>query len=211
MAAITTNGRVRRFAAERVVLLDDAGRAIGTAGKRSVHGTGTPLHLAFSCYLFDRTGRLLVTRRAAGKRTWPAVVTNSCCGHPAPGEPVADAVRRRLVHELGVAVDRVDLVLPRFRYRAVMSDGTVENEVCPVYRATPSDGREPRPDPSEVDEAWWEPWPEFTTAVGGGGLAVSPWCLEQVAELERLGPDPLEWPVADEGDLPPAAREGSTG
>lgn len=211
MVVVTWNRRGPSVA-ERVVLLDDAGRAIGTAGKERVHGPTTHLHLAFSCYVFDPSGALLVTRRATGKRTWPSVVTNSCCGHPAPGEPVSEAVRRRLGHELGIDVDGVDLVLPRFRYRAVMRDGTVENEVCPVYRAIPSNGRPPpRPDPSEVADAWWVPWSTFTARVGAGTLAVSPWCREQVAELERLGPDPLAWPVADESNLPPAAREGISG
>jgi isopentenyl-diphosphate delta-isomerase len=190
---------------EEVVLVDAAGRAVGTAPKHAVHGLDTPLHLAFSCYVFDPAGRLLVTRRALSKRTWPGVWTNSCCGHPGPGELLADAVSRRLLDELGLPAPAaaVDLLLPAFRYRAVMADGTVENELCPVFRVVT--GAAPRAAPAEVDQLRWEPWARFSRSVLGGGRQVSPWCRDQVPQLCSLGDDPLRWPVGDAGRLPLAA------
>ncbi|KAA9159618.1 isopentenyl-diphosphate Delta-isomerase [Amycolatopsis acidicola] len=189
---------------EQVVLLTEDGQARGTMDKAAVHHRDTPLHLAFSCYLFDGRGRLLLTTRARTKPTWPGVRTNSCCGHPAPGEKLADAVRRRVPQELGVDAEEITLVLPAFRYRAVMENGIVENEMCPVFRAV-TDG-DPRPEPSEVDGYEWAVWDELVAEVGAGGRTVSPWCAQQVAELAALGPDPFGWPAADEALLPPAAR-----
>jgi isopentenyl-diphosphate delta-isomerase len=168
---------------EQVVLLDGNGRRIGVAPKREVHHRETPLHLAFSCYVVDLAGRLLVTRRALDKRTWPGVWTNSCCGHPAPDELIEDAVVRRTRQELGIDLTDVRVVLPDFRYRAVMDDGTVENEICPVYVGACRDPEAIAPDPAEVAEYAWEEWPAFREAVLAGSRQVSPWCLEQVQAM----------------------------
>lgn len=168
---------------ELVVLLDDAGHPIGTAPKHQVHHGETPLHLAFSCYLFAPDGRFLLTQRAVGKRTWPGVWTNSCCGHPAPGEALEDAVVRRVAQELGVAPTGLRLLLPDFRYRAVMEDGTVENELCPVFAATCANPAALSPDPDEVAAVEWVDWDDFRDGVITGRRAVSPWCLEQLAAL----------------------------
>jgi isopentenyl-diphosphate delta-isomerase len=192
-----------RRATELVVLCAEDGTALGSAAKDAVHHRNTPLHLAFSCYVFDEVGQVLVTRRAHTKRTFAAVRTNSCCGHPAPGEALAAAVRRRLAYELDVVPQRVDLMLPEFRYRATARDGTVENELCPVYRAV-VDTEHVRPNPVEVDDAWWADWVDFV-ADGVADDALSPWAAQQVGQLAALGPNPLRWPTAPDDRLPRAA------
>jgi isopentenyl-diphosphate delta-isomerase len=186
---------------EQVVLLDESGNAVGVADKRTVHHADTPLHLAFSCYVFDADGAVLLTRRAGHKPTWPGVWTNSFCGHPAPGEDLAEAVRRRATQELGVAVDGVRLLLPAFRYRAVMPDGVVENEMCPVFVATTDDPV--APDPDEVADFEWVDWAAFRSSVLDGARPVSPWCVEQVQALPE---DPAGAPGQPEVSLPAAAR-----
>lgn len=199
-------------AGEEIVLLDEGGRAIGTAPKLATHHQATPLHLAFSCYLVDEGGRVLLTQRSRAKKTWPGVWTNSCCGHPMPGEEITAAVRRRLRYELGLRVSVIEPVLPAFRYRAQMVDGTAENEICPVFRAwcAPSAGPG-KPNPAEVAQTRWISWNELTTSVRQGDLQVSPWCVEQLNQLSRLGNKPAEWPSAKLSELPPAAQYAEPG
>ena len=186
-------------APEEVVRLDERGHPIGTAPKADVHGQHTPLHLAFSCYIFDAEERLLLTQRALHKRTWPGIWTNSCCGHPAPGEDLVAAVRRRVHQELGITLSDLRLLLPAFRYRATMSNGIVENEMCPVLIARTADPV--LPDPDEVNDHRWVDWTSARTEISAGRLDVSPWCSEQIAALPA---HPYAAPVADPARLPAA-------
>lgn len=173
-----------RGVTEQVVLLTPAGQPCGVADKATVHGAVTPYHLAFSCYVFDAAARLLVTRRAHGKTTWPGVLTNSCCGHPGPGENPADAVIRRLAQELALVPQRLVLALPDFSYRASFA-GIEEHELCPVFLARVD--AEPVPDPSEVGEAGWQAWPEFVAAATASDSEISPWAQAQVRALVAGG------------------------
>jgi isopentenyl-diphosphate delta-isomerase len=171
---------------EQVVLLDDDGKVVGAADKATVHTNQTPLHLAFSCHVFDREGRLLVTRRALGKTTWAGVWTNSFCGHPTPGESVEDAIARRASVELGITVSDLTLVLPDFRYRAIDASGIVENEICPVYRARTSDAVVANPD--EVSEWQWVDPASLTAAASAAPYAFSPWLVWQLEQLQAASP-----------------------
>jgi isopentenyl-diphosphate delta-isomerase len=172
---------------ELVVLLDDDLRPCGTAPKHSVHHRSTPLHLAFSCWVLDDDGaHVLLTRRAATKRTFPGLWTNTFCGHPAPGESFASAIHRRADDELGTAVRDVAEALPRFRYTATMPDGTMENEFCPVFTARLA--TEPAPNPDEVDDLRWVALDELATLLAAAPEHHSPWMHEQWAELARLLP-----------------------
>lgn len=188
---------------ELVVLLSPDGRSLGTAPKSTVHHAETPLHLAFSTYLFDAEGRLLVTRRALDKATFPGVWTNSVCGHPAPGERLDDAVVRRARDELALEISDLRLVLPRFAYRAE-TGGIVEWELCPVLVGLASGG--PEPHPAEVADTEWVPWSDFAADVLSGRRDVSVWCREQVHALVEIGPTPDAWPDADPAQLPAALQ-----
>jgi isopentenyl-diphosphate delta-isomerase len=173
---IETNSR------ELVVLMDADGKRIGTADKAGVHSADTPLHLAFSCHVFDEAGRVLLTRRALSKSTWPGVWTNAFCGHPVPDESFEDAVERRARHELGIGIRELEAILPDFRYRAIDASGIVEHEVCPVFRATIVGELAPCPD--EVAEWAWVQPDALRSAVSTAPFAFSPWLVLQLDELK---------------------------
>ena len=167
---------------EQVVLVTDDGEPIGVADKVAVHTIDTALHLAFSCHVYDVAGRVLVTRRALTKLTWPGVWTNSFCGHPAPGETNQDAIARHATRELGITLTELRVVLPTFRYRAIDASGIVENELCPVYAALTVDVVQPNAD--EVCEWQWVEPESLRTAVVATPFAFSPWL---VLQLEQWG------------------------
>jgi len=166
---------------ELVVLVDDLGTPVGTADKGVVHSADTPLHLAFSCHVYNADGLVLVTRRALGKLTWPGVWTNSFCGHPAPDETMEQAITRRAAFELGITVESIELVLPDFRYRAVDASGIVENEICPVFRAVTTDAVAANPD--EVSEFVWLAPAALRASVAAAPFAFSPWLGWQLQQL----------------------------
>lgn len=177
-----------------VVLLDGAHRPIGTAPKSSIHHRNTPLHLAFSCYLFHPdTHEVLITRRALEKATWPGVWTNACCGHPKPDEDVVSAAQRRVREELGLIVSELRVVLPRFAYRATDANGIVENELCPVLVGVAD--RDPKPDPAEVCAWSWTSWADLRLVAARAPWAISPWAALQITQLPDAIPEPLPWIV----------------
>lgn len=116
--------------AENLILVDEHNRATGQAEKWSVHRQGL-LHRAFSIFLVDAEGRLLLQRRSKAKYHSAGLWANSCCGHPRPGERTATAARRRLNEELGARAPlRFEF---RARYRTELPNGLIENEIVYVY------------------------------------------------------------------------------
>ncbi len=190
---------------DEVVLVDDEGRPVGRADRMAVHHADTPLHLAFSTYIFNARGEVLVTRRALSKKTWPGVWTNSCCGHPKPGEAIEDAARRRIREEVGLHVGPLIPLLPDFRYRATDASGVVENEICPVFAAFVAD-ETPTADPGEVAEWAWVPWENLTAAISATPHVYSPWSALQVPRIVAAHPD-LACPTASATDLAAAIRD----
>jgi isopentenyl-diphosphate delta-isomerase len=132
---------------EEVILVDEADVAVGTMEKIEAHRKAL-LHRAFSVFIFDREGRMLLQRRAEGKYHSPGLWTNACCSHPRPGEDTAAAALRRLREELGFTTSLTRLFA--FTYKSEYDNGLTEFEFDHVFIGS-YDGQI-NADPAEVGE-----------------------------------------------------------
>lgn len=174
---------------ERIVFVTEEGEPTGeTAPKLASHHEHTRLHLAFSCYVLRSSDQaLLITSRAMSKKVWPGVWTNSVCGHPAPGEPIEEAVRRRAGYELGLPrLNGLRCVLPAYRYRTPPFQGVVENEFCPVFVAWVDE--DPDPHPEEVGDWSWLSWDDYALLLNDAVTDVSYWAKDQFSQLKDIEP-----------------------
>jgi len=119
------------FDNEPLILVDELDREIGYLPKAEAHLGAGRLHRAFSLFVFDERGRLLMQRRAATKRLWPDYWSNTCCSHPRRGEDINSAVHRRLHEELRLSCTLEFLF--KFQYQAQFDSAGAENELCWVY------------------------------------------------------------------------------
>lgn len=145
-----TGSRPPQSPAEDVILVDVDDRQIGTEEKLSAHRRGV-LHRAFSVMVWDGGGRLLLQQRALGKYHSGGLWTNTCCGHPRPGEDVAAAAVRRLEEEMGFRAQLT--ALGTFQYRAELDHDLIENELVHVFSGVYSGAI--AADPLEVESYAW--------------------------------------------------------
>jgi len=169
--------------AHLVELVDETGIPCGQSTVEAAHEAPGLLHRAFSVLVVDPAGRLLLQRRSAYKTRFPLRWANACCGHPAPGQPVAEAAARRLVEELAVTgLDLVEIGV----YAYVASDpasGRVEREYDHVLVARVGADLPVQPDPAEVDELRWVSPAELRTDLVSAPDRYAPWLAGVLAIL----------------------------
>ena len=168
--------------AEEVVLVDEYDREAGSVGKLAAHEDGGTLHRAFSVFVFDAGGRVLLQRRAGGKYHFAGLWTNTCCGHPRPGESIEEAASRRLWEEMGIrpALTRIT----SFVYEAYDPEsGLTEREYDHVFLGR-HEGR-PAPDPDEVSDWDWVYPKDLARSLNESPSSYTPWLPLAVARLRE--------------------------
>jgi isopentenyl-diphosphate delta-isomerase len=131
---------------EELILVDADDREQGHLSKAAAHDGHGVLHRAFSAFLFNADGELLLQQRAETKRLWPGYWSNSCCSHPRRGESMETATQRRLEEELNLAADL--RFVYKFRYQATYGDLGSEHELCHVFLGRIGD--DVRPNAEEI-------------------------------------------------------------
>jgi len=147
----TTKEEIVSFDSEPLILVDSNDQETGTLDKAACHDGDGLLHRAFSLFIFNDDGELLLQQRAPGKRLWPGFWSNSCCSHPRAGEAMDLAITRRLEQELGM-VATLNFAY-KFEYQASFGDSGSEHELCSVYLG--SSESTPRRNKTEIEAYRW--------------------------------------------------------
>jgi isopentenyl-diphosphate delta-isomerase len=173
-----------------VELVQADGTAIGTTTVSEAHQPPGQLHRAFSVFLMDPTGRVLLQQRAAIKTRFPLRWANTCCGHPLPAESLADAAARRLVEEVGVGGVALKEVGVYSYYAEDPATGRVEYEYDHVLVGELPADRKILPDPTEVAAVRWVTPEELREGLTSDARSYAPW-LPGVTQrlLAHLQPD----------------------
>ena len=172
---------------DKLILVDEQDNQIGFGEKIKCHQGAGKRHRAFSVFIFDKTGRLLIQKRANEKMLWPGYWANSCCSHPRQNEIVQKAAVRRLREELGLKSD-LRFVF-KFRYAAKFKKIGSEREYCHVL-AGRYQGKA-KPNPEEIAECKFIDYYQLQKDIKKNSKIYSPWFKIELKKMRILGFDPV--------------------
>jgi isopentenyl-diphosphate delta-isomerase len=180
---------------EVVLYVDGAGNPTGeTEEKLSAHHATTRKHLAFSCYVFDASGKLLVTKRSSAKKVWAGFWSNSFCGHPQEGEDFVDAIKRRGEYELGVRLRDIQCIKSDYSYQTPPHEGIVENEFCPLFIAHVVGSVDANKD--EVENYKWIDFDDYIDELGTETMGDWSWWAKDQLKFVKNNPLVISYVLA---------------
>ncbi|RAU84481.1 isopentenyl-diphosphate Delta-isomerase [Pontibacter arcticus] len=138
------------MALQEVILVDELDNEIGREEKLKAHLDGV-LHRAFSVFILNDKGELLLQQRASGKYHSPGLWTNTCCSHPSPGEELQASAQKRLQEEMGFTCPLIWLF--KFKYKIAFDNNLTEHELDHVFVGRYN--QDPTPNPEEVESWAW--------------------------------------------------------
>ena len=170
---------------EQLILVDEKDQEIGFLSKEECHQGMGLLHRAFSVFLFNDNGELLLQQRSKQKPLWPLYWANSCCSHPRQSESVEEAAYRRVREELNVECDLAFLY--KFQYQAQFGDLGAEHELCWVFAGTMSGDIAAHPE--EIADWRFISPDELTSTIARDSENYTPWLK---LEWEKIRQDHLD-------------------
>jgi len=175
------------FSDELLILVDSDDREIGYLDKESCHNGDGKLHRAFSVFIFNSEGKLLLQQRKSSKRLWGGYWANTCCSHPRKGETVDGASKRRLLEEVGLETPLKWLF--KFEYHARFRDLGSEFELCHVLVGK-SDAA-PDPNDTEIEALRWVSPSELDAELERDDHLLTPWLAIEWKRLRSEFSDDL--------------------
>ena len=155
---------------EEVILVDQSDNPVGTMEKMEAHRKGV-LHRAFSIFLFNDSGEMLLQKRASAKYHTGGLWTNACCSHPRANETMQEALQRKLMQEMGITCPVKKAF--SFTYRAELADGLTEHEYDHVFYGYFNEA--PRPNPEEVQDWKYMPVEALEKDIAMNPERYTPW------------------------------------
>ena len=168
---------------EFVILVDENDNPTGTEEKVKCHLPNGKLHRAFTALLFDKNGRLVLTRRAKGKMLWPEDWDGTFASHPRESETYVSSGERRMPEELGIK-GRLDY-LHKFEYHVPYKDVGSENEICGTLIGVIDEDTELKEIEGEIDEIKWISAEELMSEIKTNPKIYCPWMLIALDLLEK--------------------------
>lgn len=169
---------------EYVILVDELNNEIGQEEKLKAHQLGV-LHRAFSVFVFNQNHLLLLQKRALSKYHSGGLWSNTCCGHPRPGETIEAAAKRRLYEEMGIECQPT--MVGSFIYKALLPNNLIEHEIDHLFVATCD--ATPHPNPDEADDVRWVALPDLQKEIETSHEKFTVWfpeALEQMLKKHQI-------------------------